>query len=489
MGGRVVRRLLALAALMAVVAVGMLSSAPDVATSAASTAGRLDRTFSGDGKATVHLGARRQICVGNAIAVQPDGKTVVVGSCGGIYPFLDKFAVVRLTRDGRLDRSFGQGGKVLINFGSFSVPYQEAHTLGTIPGARAYSVALEPDGKIVIAGTAMMGRTRDDFAVACLLPDGTLDRSFGKDGKATLDFARPHPEDPENRYEEGQVVATQPDGRIVVAGSTSADAYALARFDADGAPDPSFGTAGHETFRFGPHSYNNTPGGLAIQPDGKIVVSGESGQKGGQDYAIARFDPDGGFDRGFGHGGRQLVSVTLAPGHVHSNLSETGALALQPDGRIVVAGDSTPYPGGDAIVFSAIRMNADGSVDKSFGRGGFQVVRFGRGRESNASATGVAIQANGDIVLGGEADRPDPRFVDFALARLRPNGELDSRFGMDGRRLTAFGRNNRKGLEWDKAEGLAVTSDDKIVAAGSSGNDCDENHTGCDFAVARYLGR
>jgi uncharacterized delta-60 repeat protein len=474
---------LALAVCVVSITVAGLCS-PSGAAAPLGAPGELDPSFSSNGKVTIHFGPRADHCRGNAIAIQPDGKTVIAGTCKGGSPYQAKMAVARLTVEGRLDPSFGKKGKELISFGYFKLSYEETHGLGTYPGASAYGVALEPDGKIVIAGWAMMGRTRNDFAVARLMPNGELDRSFGKGGKATMDFAAPNFEDPESRYEDGQALAIQSDGKIVVVGSTS-EGYGIGRFTADGKRDPGFGENGRTTIGWGRYGYNEFPYGVVVQPDGKILVSGEAGQKHGQDFAVARLQSDGSLDPTFSADGRRTVPLTFVPGRDNSNENWIGALALQSDGKVIVAGESSPFRG-DTIVFGVVRLNSNGSDDQSFGRGGWQVVRFGSGLEGGASANAVTVQPDGDIVVVGEADEPEPHFVDFALARLLPNGTLDRSFSGDGRQVTAFGRGSPNGWgQWDDAEGVALTPDARKIVVGGLSGACSEQ--GCDFAVARYF--
>jgi uncharacterized delta-60 repeat protein len=204
-----------------------------------------------------------------AVAIEPDGKIVVAGAAhrhGQTYDW----AVARYTKHGRLDASFGTGGKVLTDFGSLTFSGSEEPTVG---------VAIEPDGKIVVAGGSKASGTTHDFALARYTTTGTLDRSFGTRGKVQTDFGSPSG---------AAGVAIEPDGKIVVAGYKRRGAredFALARYRRRGALDPSFGTDGKVVTHFKDGAAAALA--VAIQPDGKIVVTGYAGDA----IALARYLP------------------------------------------------------------------------------------------------------------------------------------------------------------------------------------------------------
>jgi len=236
-----------------------------------------------------------------------------------------------------------------------------------------FSVALQPDGKIVVAGYA-----GGDFALARYNSDGALDTSFGSGGKVTTDFGGSY-------HPDGFSVALQPDGKIVVAGYAGGD-FALARYNSDGALDTSFGSGGKVTTDFGGSDAGYS---VALQPDGKIVVAGYAGL----DFALARYNSDGALDTSFGTGGK--VTTDFSGGR------DVGySVALQPDGKIVVAG----YAGVD---FALARYNSDGALDTSFGSGGKVTTDFRRFRLWTFRRAPARRQ---DRVAGYAG-------VDFALAR------------------------------------------------------------------------
>lgn len=259
--------------------------------------GSVDTSFGGgDGWVSPGLAGGAEDAAG--VAVQPDGKIVAGAFAGGW------FAVVRYLPDGSPDGAFGGGDGVTMT--SFS------ETGGG--GAVAHDLALQPNGKIVMAGYA--GATAFDFAVARYNADGSPDTTFSGDGKVTTDLGG---------YNWGQTVAVQSTGRIIVGGQ-SADRFALVRYNLDGSRDLTFGTGGVATTDFGGTAGVND---LVLQPDDRIVAGG-AGQAG--DFLLARFNADGTLDTGFGTGGRTTTDFGSG--------DRLNALALQSDGKVVAFGNS-----------------------------------------------------------------------------------------------------------------------------------------------------
>ena len=362
------------------------------------------------------------------VAVQSDGKIVAVGYAGNF----DDFGLARYNTDGSLDSSFGTGGKVTTDFNGGS--------------DEAQAVAVQSDGRIVVAGRSEVPEGGFNwFSLARYNSNGSLDTGFGTGGKVVVDFGTGGADDAFG-------VAVQADGRIVAAGVAGGD-FALVRLTASGGLDSGFGTGGKVTTDF--NGGADLARGVAVQSDGRIVAAGYTGNSGGDyDFALARYNADGSLDTGFDTDGK----VTTSFGGV-----EFGhAVAVQPDGRIVVAG----YTGGD---FALARYNTNGGLDSGFGTGGKVTTDFGR----SEIAYGVAVQSDGRIVAAGDSVSSD--LSDFALARYNADGSLDTGFSGDGKVTTDFNSG------FDHAFGAAVQSDGKIVAAGYGG-------PGYDFALARYDG-
>ncbi|MDX3534529.1 calcium-binding protein [Streptomyces sp. MB09-01] len=350
--------------------------AADFALARYRTDGSLDTTFDGDGLVLSDLRGGGED-VANGVAVQPDGKIVVVGRSaepdGGAL-----FTVVRYRSDGSLDTGFGGGdGIVLTDFGAGGA--QEA-----------FAVTVGSDGGILAAG--MSGA---ELALARYHADGSPDAGFDGDGRVTTAFA--------GGAATAFDVTTQPDGRIVVAGRAgynypaNASDFALARYHADGSLDTGFDGDGRVTTAF---AEADVVGGVKVQPDGKIVAAGSSAF----DFALARYNADGTLDGGFGTGGR--VTTDFGTG----TLDGSSDLALQPDGKIVAAGISRTD-------FAVARYNANGTLDGGFGTGGKVTTDVHFGFFDVASA--VALQPDGKIVAAGNTG-DDRGLVRYQVAATPP---------------------------------------------------------------------
>jgi uncharacterized delta-60 repeat protein len=416
----------------------VLSSALIVATGgdALAAPGDLDRSFGGDGKVTSNF--TRGDDVGRALAIQSDGMIVVVGNAGSF-----KFALERLKPDGTLDSTFGTGGKVVTEFVT-PPPYD--------PEVVASAVAIQGDGRIVAAGGA-----GERFALARYNADGTLDSTFGEDGKVTTAF----PGFPYG-FPRAYGVAIQADGKIVAGGIIYATqgpwygAFALVRYNPDGTLDSSFDEDGRVITEMA--SGNDSIAAVAIQADGRILAAGKvDASVGDSEFGLARYEPDGTLDSTFGGDGMVTTSFGVAP-------DGASDLVIQPDGRIVAAG----FAGGHRRQFGLARYNTDGTLDSTFGGDGKVTTNFTAERDA---AYGLALQATGKIVAAGRAAGTGGR---FALARYHTDGTLDSTFGGDGKVTTNFTEHD------DSAFDVAVQANGRIVAAGR------EAGKGGRFALARY---
>ena len=318
------------------------------------------------------------------VAVQPDGKIVAVGYASSSAGSSD-FAVARYNADGSLDTAFGDAGTVTTSFGG---------------AAAAKGVVVQPDGKIVVAGA---GSYADgSIAIARYNTDGSLDASFGGGaGKVTAVFS--------TGAGSAYGVALQADGKIVIAGPDNyfgggyAHDFGVARFNTDGSLDASFGVSGEATTSFG--NFDNTATCVAIQGGGKIVVAGYTGVEGAFDFAVARYNPDGSLDAGFNGSGMQTTDF--------GGRDVASSVALQPEGKIVVAGDTNV----NGSAFALARYNANGSLDASFGGAGAVTTHVSSAISDSEGAFGVAVQADGKIVAVGTAYDAAANSNDFALVR------------------------------------------------------------------------
>jgi uncharacterized delta-60 repeat protein len=393
-------------------------------------AGDLDPSFGTGGKVTTDFAAGGDQAT--AVAVQADGKLVAAGTA--FTGQFSDFALARYNPDGTLDPSFGTGGKVTTNIDG--------------GGNDATALAIQADGKLVVAGSAFTG-AGVDFAVARYNPDGTLDANFGTGGKVTTDFA--------GGFDQANALIVQADGKLVVAGSTEFTAidFALARYNPDGTLDASFGTGGQVVTDLGG---TDRAFALAVQ-GGKLVAAGLTFTTNG-DFGLVRYNADGTLDASFGAGGK--VTTDFA-----GFTDWAFALAVQ-GGKLVAAGRAG-FEGNDD--FALVRYNPDGTLDASFGTGGKVTTDFGRSGGSFDEARALVVQGSRLVATGNVGP-----FFDFGLARYRASGTLDRSFGMGGKVTTDFAG------QTDEAFALAVQGDGKLVAAGLALGQFGE----MDFALARY---
>ncbi len=398
--------------------------------------GDLDPTFGNGGKVTTDFNISSEQAL--ATAVQSDGKIVAAGLIFNLQTNTSDFALARYNTNGTLDTSFGAGGKIITDL---EYPIEAAH-----------AVVIQADGKIVAVGTSGEDSAIGfDFTLARYNTDGSLDTSFGVGGKVRTNI---------NREDGAFAAALQPDGKIVVAGSTSnnnGDYFALARYNTNGTLDTSFGTGGLVTTDVVSNSEEQAYA-LALQADAKIVVAGVA-RNASEDFALVRYNTNGTLDTSFGAGGKVITDFTKS--------ERAQAVAIQTDGKILAVGFSYDGETGD---FALARYNTNGSLDASFGAGG-KVINP---TAEYDTAYAVAIQANGKIIAAG-SNFPDPNFV---LRRYNTDGSIDNTFGSGGTVTT-----NINGF--DSAYAVTIQSDGKIIAAGSSLNP--QNNTS-DFALVRYLG-
>jgi uncharacterized delta-60 repeat protein len=405
------------------------------------------------------------------------GVIVLVGVAALLFP-----ALLPAAR-GDLDPTFGSGGKVTTDFGGTEI---------------AWAIALQRDGRIVVAGDRLDQRPSDDFVLARYTENGNLDPSFDGDGRVATDF--------DGRQDGAYDVEVQRDGKIVVAGSSrqgGGSNIALARYDRDGSLDPTFGTAGKVLTTSGAGTVDDAYA-VSVQADGKIVAGGGTRHGPTRAFALARYLPDGALDPTFGSGGRVTTPI---PGRDNDRVF---ALTVQPDGKLVAAGGS--YEGASDVVVA--RYSQSGNLDPTFDGDGIAVASFrprdtvpldvlvqrdgkllapGYGgvtrftadgsldRSFTEAAEGVsrvvqpataAIQPNGRILVvgtfsGGLSD-------DFGVARLTTSGRLDLTYGRSGVVSTDFHSNSE-----DHARDVVLSLDGKLTVAGTTG-------PSWNFAVARY---
>lgn len=393
------------------------------------TAGDLDIRFGTGGKVVTPFPNQT---AARAVAIQLDGKVVMAGGQTG-------FNIARYDRDGMLDPSFGNGGKQSVTLGPWT--------------NYAHAIAVQLDGKIVVAGESDIGNIDQGIVVMRFNEDGSFDNSFGGDGIVSFSLG--------GNASVGNSLAIRSNGSILVAGSTSpaADRYdfIVMQITPNGTLDSNFGNGGVVTEHSGDRSIGIA---LALQSDGRIVVGGTTyvgpfGQYGDWDFMMERYLANGTRDLSFGSGGR--VISTIGGGQDIIN-----GLAIQPDGKIVAAGSVVS----DSIDLAIVRYTAAGQLDAgNFGSGGKVLVDFSGRRDY---AFGVAVDPSRNIVAAGFST--DGAASDVIAVRCEPDGDLDPDFGTGGKVRSDFGGS-------DQVYGMALqptyypdfASGYRVVTAGQLG--------------------
>lgn len=412
-------------------------------------AGSLDSAFGTGGKIVTDFAGGYDFA--RAVVVQSDGKIIAAGSSG-----LGDYGLIRYNSDGTLDSTFGSKGRVTTDFGGTDT---------------ANALAVQSDGKIVVAGqveTEEAVDTEVDFGLVRYSADGQLDPSFGAGGRVTTDFGGLDEADvtDDMAYD----MAIQPDGKIVVAGTTftkTGNDFAIARYNSNGTLDASFGDGGKVLTDFG--SLLDEGKAIAIQADGKIVMVGSTRTASSPAFtvfALVRYHTEGTLDSTFGDNGKVTTSFAASD-------SQVIALAMQPNGKIVVAGYSSPLKSPTSCDFALARYNTDGTLDSTFGVNGKVTTDFG----NIDMASAVAIQGDGRIVMTGTTYPTVSLYhSDFALVRYNSDGTLDSAFGSKGKVTTDFTTIYARAID------AAIAPNGELVVVGDTFNDT----TFEDFALARY---
>jgi len=354
------------------------------------TDGTLDNTFGSRGK--VRTDFPGLAAVPSSVVIQPDGKIVVAGGAFPLFTFAGNFEVVRYNPNGSLDTSFGSGGIVTTTFPE---------------GSYAFDVALQPDGKIIAAGTVFVdfnpGDMSDtDFALARYNPDGSLDTTFGDGGTVTTDFL--------GNEDDAFSVLIQPDGKIVAVGSANNPAtfydFAAVRYLSNGTIDTSFGVAGKVSTDFGDQNFDRARS-AALQPDGRIVAAGFAISQNGltQNFAVARYTSNGILDTTFSRDGKTQIDFGDC-------CQSANKVLLQSDGKIITVGYANTEDSDSDFLLA--RLSPRGSLDTTFGIGGKVRTSFG---DLNGGANGAALQSDGKIVAVGFQATFTNQWTNFALAR------------------------------------------------------------------------
>lgn len=370
-----------------IVAAGLISDSQlkKFALARYTTNGNLDTTFGGDGMIT--NGFSPDGAAGaNALAIDANGKIVVAGYFDPMSPGAGlRFAVARYNANGTLDSTFSGDGMLTTDFTSLFVVKRSAI---------ANAVAVDADGKIVAAGYVALG-DQYQFAVARYNPNGELDTTFSSDGCVTTNFV-------DGPYEQANAIAIDASGKIVVAGYATIGGhkeFALARYNANGTLDTTFGGDGKITTDFTGLflvKRRAAASAVAIDANGRIVAAGYVGFGTQQQFALARYNHDSTLDTTFAGDG--LLTTDFGG----SEAEGATAIAIDADDKIVVAGSAA---NGSHRKFAVARYNTDGTLDTSFSSDGRFSTTFPN--TSTCEATAVAIDPNGKIVVAGYAADSD----------------------------------------------------------------------------------
>jgi uncharacterized delta-60 repeat protein len=350
--------------------------------------------------------------------IQSDGKIILIGTAFG------NFTAIKLSGFGVLDKNFGTNGVATTDFGGNDI---------------ALSGSIQQDGKLLISGSSSWGTPSSDLALVRLLANGNTDTSFGVNGKVSIDFAQ---------YDTADSVSLQPDGRIFIGGHSyykNNDDFIGVRLNTNGSLDSTFGFGGLTNTDLGSGDFGYS---TLVLTDKSLLIAGRSGGA----FAVVKYVSNGQLDSTFGQSGKSILGYFGA--------SDTVKIAISPiDGKIYLAGDTLAGVNRD---FAILRLNANGSIDTSFGNQGRATYDF-NGR--NDYLSDVLVTTEGKVILTGSSSG------DFSALRINSDGNLDLSFGTNGQLVTDIGGIN------DTSYGAALQSDGKLVIAGSSNGN---------FAAVRY---
>jgi uncharacterized delta-60 repeat protein len=386
--------------------------------------GDIDQLFGDSGIViTDYLGLNNY---GYDVAVQGDGRIIVVGS--------SYFTALRYLSNGVLDPSFGNGGISLTNLSS----------------GEAFSVALQSDGNIVIAGYASVDG-HSDSALLRLNYDGSLDGTFGSNGQVITNFGE------NDNNDKIVAVAIQPDGKIVAAGYDRGVgnfqqhySFTVIRYNSNGSLDQDFGVNGKVSTDFINDTGLSRANDMILQPDGRIIVVGDVVDEGKAKFGIARYNSDGTLDLSFGING--LVLTDLG----ENTSAGASTVLIQSDQKIVVGGNIGES--GYENRFGLVRYNVDGSIDTSFGNDGIALDD----ETSGFSSHSVILQSDGKILAGGHFYQLLNYYPywDFGIVRFTSDGNLDQSFGEGGKITSDFGH------AYEIGGALTITQDGNLLLVG-----------------------
>ena len=452
---------------------GFGSSEPTMAVARFNTDGSIDHTFGTDGLVPVDFPGRGEFF--GSIAVGPDDRIAV--AAWSVYPSTDLLgsdsdvSVALLHPDGGLDTAFDGDGMKVFDVGRAAGGPSAAPTADLV-----FDIAVQGDGKVVTAGVVTIDN-QARFALTRLNTNGTLDTTFNSDGVVTTPFA--------NYIAVASALDVDAAGRIVVVGEAgiptgtpprvTRNEFAVARYNPDGSLDTTFDGDGWAVTSVG--TVDDGAQNVEVAPDGKIVVAGGSSSAvTGNDFAVVRYNPGGSLDGTFGVGGKATAShkVRNNQGVLVEANEEAIGLVVQPDGAVVVCGRSgigVAQSNRESVI---LRFDNAGTLDSGFGDNGKVVPA------DMDDVNALLIQSgDGYVLVGGQVTTPTGGFEEFALLRLDPFGTPDGSFGPDG---TGISTADFLATGFNSAAGAAMQADGKIVIGGL----LIPNGSNRDLAFARY---
>lgn len=395
---------------------------------APAVSGGVDPTWGGSGYAVTAISTGRDRI--EDLVLMPDNRVLAVGQAADPVTGYERFALAMYLPNGTLDPAFGTGGITCTNILAASI---------------AYDAVLQPDGKILVTGTANTTATATSrgpsrMILARYTPDGMLDTTFGTGGVGYVITMIG------GTMTNAVAITRQLDGMILVSGDAN-DAttdFAIARYTANGVLDSTWGLNGKVETDFGSVERANA---VLVQADGKVVAVGTTfvGAPSGQAIAIARYNIDGSLDTTYGTGGRKVISLGYTP-----DVAYDAVLAF--DGKVIIAGSRSSQTFTDSFL---LRLNTDGSIDESFGVNGLALVSLNSGYDW---FTDVTLQADGRIVATGAIAGQS----DMTVARFLSDGSLDPTFGSGGKLIVNINGN------LDISRAVTVQRDGKILLGGYS---------------------
>ncbi len=406
--------------------------------SIAQSPGDLDKTFGNGGK--VNLGIVGYYDVAQEVALQKDGKIVVAGYGKKSLTSFKGLSMARYLQNGEMDYDFGSLGVI--------------HKVTMNLEGEVNSVVIQKDDKIVVVGYSISPTTNnEEITLVRFTENGKVDKTFGNKGLIVTEIS--------SEKEVGESIAIQPDGKIVVVGTTQHNPsfdIVLVRYDEYGHLDPYFGIGGIVITDI--NSGLDIGKSIVIQNDGKLIVSGFTYVGNKFLMTLLRYNSNGDLDTTFGKSGIVITDISGRRGRMD--------LALQNDGKIILVGPSEVE---NSHHFTLLRFNTNGSLDKSFGKNGVTKTIIG----DYSEAESVALDSHGNIVVAGTTELGNEQFV---VAMYNQNGMLEPGFGSNGIVKASFIKNSV-----DRAHSVVIDNDGNIIVAGETKNDYTT------FGLVRFIGK